>query len=104
MRLFPILSAISAIGLLTGALAAEAATPLATTVSYVGPVGSYGGSLSVLNDGVYPANGQQYQTDTVYDFPNDHAAYFNFDLGGAKTVGAFNITVDNNDDYDIVFI
>jgi hypothetical protein len=79
------------------AASAHATTPIATTVS---ANGGYVGSLAVLNDGVYPPNGQFYQTDTVSNFGNTQ---FTFDFGGLTSVGSFNLTVDNNDDYFVSF-
>lgn len=80
------------------ATAADAQTWIPTTVT---ANGSFNGSLSSINDGVYPPNTTWYTTNSVYDFASTTA--FTFAFGSAVNVGAFNLTVDNNDDYIVDF-
>ena len=81
--------------------AAAAQTRIPTNVSAQRLQGTNGNYI-VLDDGAYPPNGQYYTTDTVSW--SDPAQIFQFGFGPALvSVGSFNLTVDNNDDYDIFF-
>lgn len=61
---------------------------------------SYQGSLSNINDGVYPVNGTLYTSGTVHDYNQNETFTLAF-TGGLTTVGYFNVNVDNNDDYTV---
>lgn len=92
------LAVLSALTLTTAAVAA----PLPTQVVASGTEGvDYFGSTDVLNDGVYPPDGTNYQTNTVYNFTT--GTYFDFIFRRALSIGSFNVTVDNNDDYTLSF-
>lgn len=82
----------------SGAQAALVA--VATTVTANGTYSpATNGTLSFLNDGVFPPNGTYYQTNTVHDYAA--ATTFTFTFAGATLISAFKVNVDNNDDYTI---
>lgn len=81
---------------------AAVAAPIPTQIGTNGEEGTdYFGSTDLLHDGVYPADGTFYQTNTVYGFGT--TTYFDFIFRAARSVGSFNVTVDNNDNYTLAF-
>ena len=76
---------------------AQAATPLTTTVT---ASGSYLGNLANINDGIFPADGTNYQNGTVYNFSNQ--TVFTFTFAGPQLVEGFKINVDHNDNYTVI--
>lgn len=81
--------------------AAGAQTLIATNTGTNAPPGGFAGNIAVLNDGIYPPNGQNYTIETVSNYAS--STYFQFGFGGTRSVSAFNLTVDNNDDYTVTF-
>lgn len=84
----------TAIAALAAAGTAQAAVPLATTVT---ASNGYLGNLSNINDGIFPADGTSYQTSTVYNFSSSTVFTFTFD--GPQSVAGFKLNVDHNDNY-----
>ena len=83
-------------------LATSAGAQVTTTVTSNGVSGTdFGGSLSVLNDGVYPPNGTLYTTNTVSNFAS--SIYFNFAFTSPTSIAKYNLNVDNNDNYTVTF-
>lgn len=91
MRPIRLLAAAAA---LTTAGVAQAAVPIATTVT---ANGAYQGNIAYLNDGIFPANGSHYQDGTVFNFAA--STVFNFAFDSAQTIAGFKLHADNNDDY-----
>jgi hypothetical protein len=83
------------------AIAAPAAAQVVpvTSVSTVALAGTPApsGSLSVLTDGVFPADGSVYNGADMVSF--DGQTSFRFDLGGSYSIDGLLATVDNNDNY-----
>jgi hypothetical protein len=65
---------------------------------YDSSVVNYNGSLSLLTDGVAPADGSAYNGSNMVWFDNNLTA-FNFDFGGLVSIDSLLATVDNNDYY-----
>lgn len=63
--------------------------------------GSYSGDLSLLTDGSFTPDGQQYQIDTVWWTGTQTA--FTFDYGSMYDIDGFKVSVDNNDNYLIEY-
>jgi hypothetical protein len=97
MRKGYVLSAVIA-AVLAGGAASAAVIP--TTVS---ATGSYNGNLAVLNDGVVPANGSNYNDADKVNFTASGNASFQFDFGGAYNADGLLANVDNNDFYSFAF-
>ncbi|MBA2918719.1 PEPxxWA-CTERM sorting domain-containing protein [Sphingomonas sp. MAH-20] len=87
---------------LAGVMAAGAA-PAAVVPVTVSATGTYSGNLAVLNDGVVPANGSNYNAPDKVAFTAFGNAVFRFDFGGLATIDSLLATVDNNDDYQFRF-
>jgi len=97
-----VLSAIAGAAIAASLATSAAAATITTTVS---ATGAYNGALSVVNDGVFPANGSNY--DSVQNVT------FGAGFGGTPAVFTFNFarsildgflaTVDNNDKYIFEF-
>lgn len=90
--------AFGALVALFGTVAASAAD-LSTTVT---ATGSYNGDLAVLNDGIVPANGSNYNTSDKVSFTSTPASFL-FDFGGQVSVEGLLANVDNNDFYTFQF-
>ena len=71
------------------------AVPLAVTSTTAS--GPYNNSLTLLTDGVFPVEGGQWQTNTVWW--NGTATRIEFDLGAVYLVRDITLSVDNNDSY-----
>lgn len=76
---------------------AQAAVPIPTIVT---ASGSYLGNLANINDGIFPADGTNYQIGTVYNFSGNTVFTFTFD--GPQTVAGFKLNVDHNDHYTVI--
>ena len=81
-----------------GGAASAAVIPTTVTGS-----GTYNGNLSVLNDGVVPANGSNYNDADKVNFHASGNASFRFDFGGAYNADGLLANVDNNDFYSFAF-
>lgn len=71
-----------------------------TAISVEGSA-DYTGDLSLLTDGVFPSEGTQWQTDTVYWYGTEES--FTFDYGMTYEIDSFKASVDNNDNYIIEY-
>jgi hypothetical protein len=71
--------------------------PLGTAAATITATGTYSGELSVLTDGVIPANGSTYNLPDKVAFGDE--ASFRFDFGGVQTIESLLANVDNNDNY-----
>lgn len=78
--------------------AAAQAAPITTVVSANGNGGNYGGSLSVLNDGIFPTEASQWNLADKVSW-NGKGNRFVFAFGDLYRIDSVRLSVDNNDGY-----
>lgn len=89
---------LAAAAALTAAGVAQAAIPIATTVTVNGATS---GNPAFLNDGIFPADGTSYLTGTAHSFSS--STLFVFSFGDAIAIDGFKLNVDHNDNYIVTF-